>query len=316
MTLPTWYSAGTVSVEGGSTTVTGTGTLWGGDAIMAGDLFCDPGQPLVPPQRVLAVTGNGEIELWAPWPGVALTDDAYEIRYVGIIERSTAQTRRVLEQLGEVSAYFDIQVDDTPARLALESEGSPLRANYRVLVSNIGNGSAAIYSKASGAYGDWTDPAPYSGPAITLDITEVDEVPYGAPPDVTLTPRAGGYDLAFEIPRGMIVEPGTITTLAADQPAEWDWEPIEGGYRVNLSLPRGPTGDITGVTPFWNMRLGSDPDAASARAGLGAGDVVGPPGATDGRLALFDGPTGKLLKAGGPPVTTGKAIAMAIVFGG
>lgn len=171
MALPTWYDTGTVSVANGSASVAGTGTLWGGDAIMAGDLFCDLAQPLVPPQRIASVEANGGLTLAAPWPGTSLTDDAYEIRYVGIIERSTAQTRLVLEQLGEVSAYFDIQVDDTAARLALETVDAPLRANYRVLVSDIGDGTAAIYSKASGAYGNWTDPAPYSGPVGPIGAT-------------------------------------------------------------------------------------------------------------------------------------------------
>lgn len=104
MALTTWYSAGTVSVDNGSAIVTGTGTLWGDDAIMPGDLFCDPAQPAVPPQRVKEVTADGTLELWAPWPGTTLAGAAYEIRYVGIIERSTAQTRRLLEELSVVDA--------------------------------------------------------------------------------------------------------------------------------------------------------------------------------------------------------------------
>jgi len=94
---PTGHDAGTVAVPGGSTAVTGTGTLWGGEAIVVGDLFCDLAQPLVPPQRVASVTDDGALELASPWPGADLADAAYEIRYVGIIERSTAQSRKVLE---------------------------------------------------------------------------------------------------------------------------------------------------------------------------------------------------------------------------
>jgi hypothetical protein len=104
MPLPVIYTSGTVSVANGGTTVTGAGTLWGDDAIMAGDLFCDPAQPLVPPQRIASVTDDGELELAVGWPGTAMSDDAYEIRFVGIIERSTAQTRRLLEQLSVVQA--------------------------------------------------------------------------------------------------------------------------------------------------------------------------------------------------------------------
>lgn len=264
MALPTWYDTGTVSVANGSALVTGTGTLWGGDAIMPGDLFCDQAQPLVPPQRIASVEANGELTLAGPWPGTSLTDEAYEIRFVGIIERSTAQTRRVLEQLGEVSAYFDIQVDDTAARLALESVDAPLRANYRVLVSDIGDGTAAIYSKASSVYDDWTAPAPYSGPVGPAGPT--------GPAAITWE---GAYD------------PGT--TYA-----------IDAGVRFNGSTFRKLTSAGAGNAPSsasppvdntnWEVV------AAKGADGAGTGDVVGPASATDGALAVFDGTTGKLVK--------------------
>jgi hypothetical protein len=159
MALETWYSAGTVSVENGSTTVTATGAFWGADAIMPGDLFCDPAQPLVPPQRVKEVTGNAELELWAPWPGDDIEDGEYEIRYVGIIERSTAQSRKVLEQLGDVKAWYDVIVEDDDARLALETEGNPLRAKYRVLVRDDG----VIWAKKTSAFDDWIGPVEFKG---------------------------------------------------------------------------------------------------------------------------------------------------------
>lgn len=100
MTLPTYYTNGSVSVANGATTVTGTGTGWGGDTIMAGDLFCDPAQPMVPPQRIASVATNGlSLELAVGWPGTTMAAIPYEIRFVGIVERSTAQTRRMLEGL-------------------------------------------------------------------------------------------------------------------------------------------------------------------------------------------------------------------------
>lgn len=42
--------------------------------------------------------------------------------------------------------------------------------------------------------------------------------------------------------------------------------------------------------------------------GAGSGDVVGPAGATDGHIALFDGPTGKLIKSAGKGVPTGDLV--------
>ncbi len=100
--LPTYYSAGTVSVANGATSVIGTGTLWGSDAILPGDLLFDPAQPTVPPQRVASVEGNGALTLAYGWPGTSMVSDAYEIRYVGNQERSTAQSRRYLELLGQL----------------------------------------------------------------------------------------------------------------------------------------------------------------------------------------------------------------------
>lgn len=265
MNLPTWYDAGTVSVATGSAIVTGFNNFWGDDAIMAGDLFCDPAQPLIPPQRVKSAK-LGELELWTGWPGAALVQARYEVRYVGIIERSTAQTRRVLEQLGDVKAWYDIIVADDAARLALETPSKPLPANYRVIVKD----TNFIWAKKSSLFGDWIGPVEFRGPSITLDVTQVYEVPYGTPPEVNMTPRAGGYDLAFDIPRGVNIEPGTTTTLAPDQPAAVTFVPVAGGYRLDIAIPRGPTGNIDGVTPFWVSRLGADADAAAARAGLGA----------------------------------------------
>lgn len=42
--------------------------------------------------------------------------------------------------------------------------------------------------------------------------------------------------------------------------------------------------------------------------GTGSGDVVGPAGATDGHIALFDGATGKLIKSAGKGVPTGAIV--------
>ncbi|WPE19971.1 hypothetical protein [Shinella zoogloeoides] len=50
-------------------------------------------------------------------------------------------------------------------------------------------------------------------------------------------------------------------------------------YRVTFTIPRGNPGED----------------------GMGTGDVVGPAGASDGHLVVFDGATGKVLKDGGAP---------------
>lgn len=103
MALPTYYDTGTVSIAAGGTVVTGVGTTWGSDVILPGDMFMVPGQAAIPPQRIASVASNTSLTLAHPWPGTTVTAGGYEVRYVGQIERSTAQTRRVLELLGQAA---------------------------------------------------------------------------------------------------------------------------------------------------------------------------------------------------------------------
>lgn len=156
--LPNYYATGLASVENGSVTVTPASALWIGNA-WESDQFFLPSQPLVPAQRIETVNPDGTLTLAYPWPGTTESDVPYEIRYVGIIERSTAQSRRVLEQLGDVKAWFDVSVADDAARLALDTEANPLRAGYRVLVI----ADNVIWVKATGAYDDWSGPVEFRG---------------------------------------------------------------------------------------------------------------------------------------------------------
>jgi hypothetical protein len=315
MALPTWYSTGTVSVESGSTTVSAEGAFWGDDAIMPGDLFCDPAQPLVPPQRVKEVTGNAELELWAPWPGDDIEGGAYEIRYVGIIERSTAQTRKVLEQLGEVSAYYDVQVD----ALADRDDYDARPTGYRVLVSDIGDGRAAIYSKASSVEGDWTDPAYFSGPIgqkawtpLYALIEDGDRVVF------QLTEWVGGEgdapedDLGKYLGSGGFVEDiedavdirgfGFAFKGAYDDEADYlkgDVVRDNGSAWITLQPTTGNAPPILPTTSNAHWAL----LAAKGQDGTGTGDVVGPASSVNNRIVVFSGPTGKSIADSGVPLT-------------
>lgn len=212
--MPGLYSVGTASVEAGSVTVTPTGALWSGN-VWGDDLFFLPSQPLVPPQRVKEVNGDGTLTLAFPWPGVAAAAEPYEVRYVGIIERSTAQTRRVLEQLGDVKAWYDIIVTDDAARLALETPSKPLPANYRVIVED----TNFIWAKKSGAYGDWIGPVEFKGDPGTP----------GEPGPYT--------DITF----------GPVTTGAAGSDATAS-QVVTGpaAIRIDLTIPKGADGAGTG----------------------------------------------------------------------
>lgn len=302
MALLSDYTAGTVTVAANGTTVTGVGTAWQVaeyGAFKDGDLFIANGYF----NLVESVQSNTELTLTMPWRGGALSGAEYRLRYMSDGSRASAQARALIDMLGgsgslealaalsgapNMVPYFtgpgtmgliamtelvngvrsDVQVDTLADRDLYDAQPE----GFVVLVANNGDGRAAVYTR-QGAAGNWSDPAFITGPAITLAVTEVDEVPYGVPPDVTLTPIAGGYDMAFEIPRGMIIEPGTTTTLAPGAQATVDFVPVTGGYRLDIGLPKGDTGDIDGVTPFWVTRLSNDTNAAAARTGLGATTV-------------------------------------------
>lgn len=209
--LPTYYNAGTASVVAGQTAITLTGAAWY-SAVWGDDLFYLPSQPLVPPQRIAQVNPDGSAVLAYPWPGATANDVAYEVRYVGMIERSTAQSRRVLEQLGDVKSWADVFVATDADRLALESASNPLRAGYRVLVIDTG----LIWVKKTGAHIDWLPPAAFKG-------DQGDPGPY--------------TDISF----------GPVTTLPAGQPATATEVAIGPGQkRIDLGLPKGADGTGTG----------------------------------------------------------------------
>lgn len=287
------YSDGTATVAG--VNVTGQGTAW--SKLRKGDLY---GTHLGFAVRIAEVIDDTHLTLAHDVPALYQTEAAYEIQRTPYDLGYLQGIQDLLEKLGngnlesfaglagladrlpmftgpgelslvskiDLSAGLksDGQSPDQAGLAAFEDEN----AGFIVRVGNYLGGRAALVEKLNnGAPAVWSAPSYITGPAITLDITEVDDVPYGEPPDVTLTPRDGGYDLAFAIPRGMLIEPGTTTTLPPGSEAVVNFVPVTGGYRLDISLPKGDTGDIDGVTPFWVSRLSTDADAEDALTGLG-----------------------------------------------
>ena len=330
--LPGRYAVGKASVDAGGTVVTPQGATWT-DNVWVDDLFFLPSQPLVPPQRIESVNDDGEIVLAYPWPGAAAVEEPYEVRFVGIIERSTAQSRKVLEQLGDVKAWYDIIVEDDAARLALESASNPLPAGYRVLVRLDG----VIWMKKTSAFGDWIGPVEFKGdtgnkgwsPAFgvvsdgerrVLQLTAwvggegaapagvgkyvgvaglVDDIAQAIDVRGEGFQWGGAYNAANAYEKGSVTRQNGSAFIAAQAvpPGEAPsgaYPPVDTPYWAVLAA-KGQDGEIDGVTPFWQSRILNDADAAAAREGLGAGDVVGPAGATAKRLAVFGNLTGKLV---------------------
>lgn len=157
MTTPiTFYNVGTASVANGATTVTFSGALLGTSdfpTINGGDLFLDPAQPLVPPQRIASVDWSaGTAELWTGWPGTSMSGDAYEVRYVGDYARSTAQTRQTLSQLSVVQAngrglfyvFDDSTTDSDPGTGKLRINAATFAASTGGYIDNLdANGATA-----------------------------------------------------------------------------------------------------------------------------------------------------------------------------
>lgn len=88
---------------------------------------------------------------------------------------------------------------------------------------------------------------------------------------------------------------GTLFIVQADDPTKWGIFTVgtvadDGAYLdVGLTYVAGPGG-------FTDESQCAFSFTRSGNAGAGSGDVVGPGSANDGRFALFDGGTGKLIK--------------------
>lgn len=247
---------------------------------------------------------------------------------------------------------FDVQVDDLAARAAYDNQN----AGFRVLVSNIGGGFAAIYSKNSSTAGDWSAPAMVTGPQATIEIGTVSTLTPGSPATVTNIGTDANAILDFGIPQGAAatIVVNSTATLAPGSPATVVNVGSSAAASFNFGIPAGQgyrdrnaySGAVTNYVPYdvvtdngssWLNILasagGNAPPvlpttsntwwqlfARKGTDGVGTGDVTGPGSSVDGNVASFDGTTGKLIEDSLLPVakiaTTGKAIAMALVFGG
>lgn len=329
MPVPTDITAGTISISG--STVTGVGTSFVASDIRQGDLFIwiEGGAGQWSP-IVQTVTSNTTLTLVEPWTGPTISGARYRLRYQWDSSRVSAQSRQLIEMLdnGNVLALagltgpgvpvfdgphsmtirpeqdfingvaYDVQVDTLADRPAYDGQA----AGFAVLVSDVGDGRSAVYSKASNTSGDWTDPAYITGPVGPLADLEFTAVglPPGSAPTVTQTPIAGGYDVELGIPEGrgaryVVGGYNPATTYTLDQAVQ------DNGSTWILTVPTS-TGNAPPVLPttsnaYWSLlaRAGAD--------GTGTGDVVGPASSVADRIAVYDGTTGKLLKDGGKTIS-------------
>jgi len=90
------YVSGTITLANGSTTVTGTGTMFQAAAFKAGDTLQIQNLTAV----IASVNSNTLLTLTAPWTGTSLTNAPYRARYLPDGARVTAQTTTLIELLG------------------------------------------------------------------------------------------------------------------------------------------------------------------------------------------------------------------------
>ena len=271
------YLSGTISLTNGSVDFTGTSTGWLLAGFKEGDTIIDITGATEFMGVIATIDANGAGTLTKAWEGPTLVDVAYRMRYQPDGARVSAQARNLIELLGNGNVLalaglsgsanqvpmftgpgamtlvpktdlvsgvaYDVQVDLLADRDAYDGQAE----GFSVLVANVGDGRAAVYAKASATSGDWTDPAYVTGPIGPL-------------PDVTV---------------------GTVTTGDPGTDAEVTATPTVDGVELDFTIPRGNTGDISGVTPFWQGRITADADAAAARAGL---ELVKQTSATDATL--------------------------------
>lgn len=230
------YVTGTITLTNGDANFTGTGTGWAAAGFKEGDTIFDVTGATEYMGVVNTITGPGAGTLTKAWEGPTLTT-AYRMRYQPDGSRVPAQAAQLIEILGNgnlvafaeldgsggnlvpmfdgagsmvlisklsltAGVDYDVQVDELADRAAYDGQ----LAGYSVLVSDIGDGRAAVYSKNSATAGDWSDPAFVTGPVgpmVTIEAGTTTTLAAGSPATVDVVPVAGGYEIDFGIPQGI-----------------------------------------------------------------------------------------------------------------
>lgn len=322
MALPSDYISGTITLTNGSTAFTGTGTGWLAADFREGDIILDVDGGEGAVAVIASITSNTAGVLSKEWEGPTLTGVAYRMRYQWDSGRVSAQSRAAIEMLGNGNLQsfaagtgpgvvvmdgphsvtikpesdfvngvaYDVQVDTLADRDAYDGQSE----GFAVLVSDVGDGRSALYSKESNTVGDWGAPAYITGPIGPLPEVEatVTSLPPGSTATVTPTPIPGGYSLDFELPEASGFYNAGVYDIAETYNQD-DVVRHNGSSFIALqTVPTGtsPSNAFPPVdTAYWQVL------AAKGQDGTGTGDFVGPNGGVaDGDLVAFSGNTGKL----------------------
>lgn len=314
------YEAGTVSITNGTTTLAGVNTFWVLAKIQKGDTLKVKNLDAI----IEEVVSNTEITLKEAWTGGDLAASTYAIRYQpdgsrfagAYVEIRDLLANGNLTALAALVGALDLipiftgagaltlipkndliqgvqtneNVDTLPERAAFDAE----EKGFSVLVNNVGDGRAAVYFKASSTSGDWSDPAYLTGvtgqtPNFAIGTTTTVAPGLSATATITGTDENPILNLGIPAGEGFAFE-GAYNGATAY--AKGDVARDNGSSWIALQVTTGNAPPVYPVTAnaYWELL------AVKGSDGTGTGDVVGPASATTGKIAIWDGTTGKLLK--------------------
>lgn len=168
--MPDFYNAGTVSVDNGATTVTGSTVLW--SSVQSGDTLELAGQSVT----IASVTDTNHVELAAPWTGTTQSGATYTIRYNAPARFSgitiATSIRRALEKIAvleQARPNYEVQSlgSNTPP-------GSPVERDMYV----VGTSPTGAWSGQANNLAQWTGSAyqftaPEAGTTVVSAATGV-----------------------------------------------------------------------------------------------------------------------------------------------
>jgi hypothetical protein len=296
MALPQ-YSTGTVSVAAGGTVVTCLGGMWSGINAKQGDFISIDGLDEV---LITEVTDATQLKI-APWQGAAKTSVPYVIyqNYVGRVVGVAAaeDVGDMLEKLHVDGLPFILGVDETVPDPSYGDDGQlafdPLTGQWWVKQGGVWVPSSGLTALGYGGT---------SATSVTIGLSP--------PPKVFTTQSSLAYNGARvraasaanlnNWMEGVATYSATTLTMTVDTiggvGTYADW-------LFSVAGAKGGPGPVGPVGP-------AGPEGPPGATGSGSGNVTGPAGAVNERIAVYNGTSGTVIKDGG------KTIAELLAEGG
>jgi hypothetical protein len=286
------YTDGTITLTAGSVDFTTVGSALVSADIRKGDQILLPAKGAF--VLVEEITGENSGKLSDPCPAIAAgAGQNLRIRFLADGQRYSAAAQTLMLRLasGNLDALaeligdfeklpiftgpgamelidkadlvtgvaFDVQVPTLAARAAYDASAK----NFKVLVSDIGDGRAALYVKKSSALADWSVASPITGPVgppVSVLVDPTTTLPPGTPAAVVNTGTPTAPKLAFGVPQGVqgykgwSMKPAIIVDGATREVIQIvDWIGGEG-TKPPVGQYVGATGLVTSIADAINIK--------------------------------------------------------------